>query len=266
MKKIQYTILFLFFLCFIFFNIENAVAQVQTASTATLDTTQIQISNLNNNIKLINDLNSKTLNTIYWALGGLITIFIAIVGLNFFQNFLFNKKKIDNIADEIKNELSEKLFSNINVLKEEISTLMENMKKQNENCVNKANENFGKNIQAKIDAELSILKSKQEKLQTNFNDLNDKLNDIIREDYIRSAFEHKKENRMGYIFNLISALKLDIKKGWDFRINESLGYISKCLEEDCGNAQSFTELQIELDKLPAEYKTQKDSIESKMKL
>ena len=47
----------------------------------------------------------------------MISVFIAIIGLNFFQNFNLNKKKVDSIKIELNNELSKgiNMFSENNI-------------------------------------------------------------------------------------------------------------------------------------------------------
>ncbi|OGY41875.1 MAG: hypothetical protein A2Y82_05470 [Candidatus Buchananbacteria bacterium RBG_13_36_9] len=203
-----------------------------------------QVQALEKQIDLLNQMNIKILNTIYWALGGLITVFLAIVGLNFFQNFSLNKSRIEAIKDKMNNEL-----------KEELSKLQDQNKKNLESL----NIKVESKIKSEVSSSLAQFKSKVDQLKDDYNDMR-------RESLIRRAFEHKSKKQLGYILNLTEVLELDIKKRWDFRISESLELISGCLDSAFTNSDSLTRLQKALNSLPPEYAVQKKLIEAKMKL
>lgn len=214
--------------------------EVSQESTSTI----YEIQALEKQINLLDRANSKILNTIYWALGGLITVFLAIVGLNFFQNFSLNKRKIETIKEEVDNEFK---------------AAVSNLQEQNKKNLDSLNKLIESKIQSEVKASFDQLKSKLDKLKEDYGELN-------RENLIRKAFEYKEKHRMGYILNLVSVLEYDIKKGWVWRINESLDLISKCLDSFSPDYDSLTRLQVTLSKLSSEYSVQKKHIESKMKL
>lgn len=219
------------------------VVFAQTTSAESISSiNQVQV--LEKQVDLLNQINNKILNTVYWALGGLITVFLAIVGLNFFQNFSLNKRKIDSLKEETNNRLNEALS-----------------KLQEQNKINAAALNT--KVEAKVKFEV---KNSLENFETKISQLMEDYEDINRENLIRKAFEHKEKRQVGYIMCLIEVLELDIKKGWDYRINESLGYISECLDERRGDSNNYTDIQRLLEKLPKEHGVQKNNIEAKMKL
>ncbi|WGH76783.1 hypothetical protein P8625_06445 [Tenacibaculum tangerinum] len=200
---------------------------------------------LETKLETVDSTNTKILNTVYWTLGGLMSVFIAIIGLNFFQNFNLNRKKIDSIKWELNNEL----FKAINTMTDSIL---------------KTNKELKKELKEDID---SGIKTSFQSFDYEINRLKDNYKEVYRSELIRKAFEHKEKNQMGYILNLIELLKLDIEKGHDFRIHESLQLITDCLDSGFkGNSDSITRLNATLKKLPEEYDLQKKNIESKMTL
>jgi hypothetical protein len=202
-----------------------------------------QVQSLRDQIDLSNKINDKILNTIYWTLGILITVFLAIIGLNFFQNFFLNYKKLNAIKDDI-----------YNYLKNELSIFRDQNKK--------TLDSYNVAIESKIKSEMLIL---SDSFKLELQQLRDSYEDIYRENLIRKAFEYAEKNQMGYILNLIDLLELDIKKQWDFRIHESLDLISRCLDDNgYKKADGLTRLQRALDKLPNEYLIIKKKIEAKM--
>ena len=225
---------------FVFFTSVAFAQETNINSVSVID----QIQGLKNQVNVLDQVNGKILNTIYFALGGLITVFLAIIGLNFFQNFSLNKRKMDAIKEEMENELKKVIFE---------------IREQNKKNLENINAKIEPKIKSEVQTSLSQLKGKIDQLKEDYDEIN-------RDNLIRSAFEYKTKKQMGYILNLISVLELDIKKNWDFRINESLDYISECLDISPPNSDSLTQLQRALDKLPSEYSVQKKHIESKMKL
>lgn len=198
-----------------------------------------QIQTLENKVDLLNQINEKILNTIYWALGGLGGIFLGIVGLNSYQNFSLNKQKIDTIKGELQSELSDSF-----------------LKFQDKNKNNFAILSEG--VSQKIKLEADALKKK---FQPQIDDLRGNYHSLKRENLKRSAFEDREGGRL---YLLIEMLEMDIKRNWDFEINESLDYISKNLDNPGVDSEDLTELQRVLVKLPLEYSAQRKQIESKM--
>lgn len=214
------------------------------AQTTTILTENTNLIILQNKVDLLESINIKILDTIYWALGGLITVMLAIVGLNFFQNFSLNNKKISTIKEEINNDL-----------KEGITKLNEQNEQKMAAFIIKSKGEIKSEIQLSLTA-----------IKRDISRIEDDYEDIKRENLIRSAFEYKSKGQLGYIINLTEVLKIDIKRGQDWRINESLDSISKCIDHGSFDSDSITELQRILDTLPTEYSVQKRGIESAMSL
>lgn len=218
------------------------LADAQEVAEVTTPTSS-EINSLEKQIMIVNDSNSKILDTIYWALGGITTIMLTIVGLNFFQNFSLNKRKIE----DIKNKFDAELKSTTSSLQDQNDKNLDSLTKK-----------------VKLEIKSEVKSSNAEIIQQ-FADLEVKISELKRDNLIRSALEHKSKNQMGYILNLVEVLESDIKMKWEWRINESLNLISECLDSFSPNADSLTALQVALNKLPGEYSVQKNNIESKMK-
>lgn len=93
------------------------------------------------------EVNNRILDTIYWALGGIATVILTLIGSNIFFNVRFNKKEVENIAEsqklqieDIKNKLllenREKLIEFEGITKNEIQN---EMKKVSEIFLNQNN-------------------------------------------------------------------------------------------------------------------------------
>lgn len=228
----------------------NALAQA-TSSERISAVNQIQI--LQSQVDILNQTNNKILNTIYWALGGLITALLTIVGLNFFQNFAINKGKFDSLQKQIEADLFTEKEKSTSAQQGAIASIQE------ENTKKLSSINASIDVKVKMAVEGSLREFK-----TNIDKINAEYEDVQRDNLVRKAFEHKAESRMGYIINLTEVLEIDIKKDSEWRINESLERISKCLDEGYKNAQSMADLNIVLNKLPEQYAFQKKMIEAKM--
>lgn len=226
----------------------------QENQTQTVVTSE-QMRILEYKIELMETINNKILNTIYWALSGLITIFLAIIGLNFFQNFSLNKRKMDTIKEGI----DKKLKLEIDFSRKELNAVISMLQKKYEKDLNLFNKKIETKIQSEIKTSFKELKGKFDNLEEDYKELN-------RENLIMKAFDYKKKNKMGYILNLVRVLEYDIEKNWDWRINKSLELIIECLDSFFPDSNSLTKLQLVLNKLPAEYNLQKQKIQSKMKL
>jgi DNA-binding ferritin-like protein (Dps family) len=195
--------------------------------------------------------NTKILSTVYWTLGGLMSVFLAIIGLNFFQNFNLNKKKVDSIKVELNNEL----IKGINLLSENSINNLKELRKDMKELRN----DLKKDIDSDIKSSFNSYRSELKNLKSDYQE-------IYRSELKRNALEFKKEGKMGYVINLVELLEMDIEIGYDFRIHESLELLSECLDGNYAKSENYTEINKILKKLPEEYELQKKSIESKMKL
>lgn len=225
-----------------------------------------QFQALEKQVNILDQINNKILNTIYWALGGLITVFLSVVGLNFFQNFSLNKNKFDSFRGEVLAELEvnrEKNNAIINSEKEKANS--ESLKTLSEiNCkvekkLTELKDELDNKIKLAVNEALKSQESKIKKIQDDYED-------VQRDNLVRQAFEHKQKNQMGYIYNLVNALEIDIKKGYSWQIEETLERIITCLNEGYKDASSMEKLNSVLSKLPKDYDFTKKKIEEKMTL
>ena len=203
-----------------------------------------QIQSLEGQVILLDQINGKILNTIYWALGGLISVFILIIGLNFFQNYSLNKRKLDEIKKEMENDLKKEVYK---------------IKEQNKKDLNIIDLKIKSIIKSEASTLLSKLEEEIKKIKRDYSE-------IKRENLIRSAFEHKGRGENGYILKIILVIEIAIKKDWNWLINESLDLIEECLNDGYKNSDSLMDLQKALDKLTPLFSRKKESIESKMNL
>ncbi len=238
----------------------------QTTTTTENFVTISQVQALEKQINTLDQTNNKILNTIYWALGGLITVFLAVVGLNFFQNFSLNKNKFNTFKEKVRAELSadkEKMLTTIQSEKDTVNLatqkMLSDVKSQVEKNLAELNTKLDSKIKSSVSASLKEHESKIQEIQANYED-------VQRDNLVRKAFEHKQKGQMGYIYNLIKTLELDIKKDYDWQINETLERIITCLNEGVKNADSMAELNSVLATLPKKYDFQKKNIEAKMSL
>lgn len=220
----------------------SSPALAQTATSESISNID-QIQVLERQQDLLNDVNGKILNTIYWALGGLITVFLAIVGLNFFQNFSLNKQRFDGLKKEVEAQVKEEMAK--------VET--------------KNNQSFT-TLSTKVESQIaSQVKIGQQSLETKVQDLREIVNDLRRESLISKAFEYKKHTQLGYLINLTEVLNTDVKsKSW--RLGESLELVLECLDTCYKTPDALAELQRVLNTLPIEYLTLKGQIEAKMKV
>lgn len=97
-------------------------------STVTAQTQQSDqdITMLQERVNYLVEINDKMVNNVYWILGTFATIFLVIVGLNFWSNFSAGKEKIDSIKKEFENLIN----SQINTLKGDIQNISEENKEK----------------------------------------------------------------------------------------------------------------------------------------
>jgi hypothetical protein len=92
------------------------------------------------------DYNDKILNTIYWALGGLATSIITVIGLNVFSNYRTNKAGME----AVKQELLKNNEETINLLITEMKVQFDDLREQNSSDILKQIDMRAEVIQEKI--------------------------------------------------------------------------------------------------------------------
>jgi hypothetical protein len=162
------------------------------------DTTTL--AQLDYKLKVLEDLNGKLVNSIYWTIALVGTIFSAIVALNFYQNFTLNTKKIDTIKSE---------------LNEHIEKLKKELEEVNNNRIDASLSLIDSKVQNIADKKFSDLHSKFTRLENDYKDLK-------RENLIAKAEKHKSLGQRGHLLNYLEILKLDLEKKYDWRTFETL--------------------------------------------
>ncbi|MEW2919965.1 hypothetical protein AB1A65_00755 [Muricauda sp. ANG21] len=151
-----------------------------------------------------NEINNKILSTIYWSLGGIFTVVLAIIGSTIFFNFRFNKKEIENITtDAIRQiDIAKNTFSN--QIEEKLNNfIIETQKSLNieeQNLTNTYKEllkSYSDNLESQIKANKEFFSEKiiqiENKIEFNLqstvektNELNNSLIKRIKEKEIKS--------------------------------------------------------------------------------
>ena len=167
---------------------------------------------LNQKVDLLEEINSKILNSVYWTLGILAAIFLGLISVNLYFNITGNKNEIRRIREDIirttnnlietaKNEIADKLSkSSQQEIKDQIGSLSvssENQLLEYKSEVNKKINDFEK-----------ILISTQNVSRSNKVDI-DKIHIDIKE---LEAYRYSKEGKMGGIINQVELLEHDIEK------------------------------------------------------
>lgn len=235
-------------------------------STACPPTSDTKLESLTEKVDLLQKINDKLLQTVYWTLGTLAAIFIAIISVNLFFNISANKREIQKIKEDIEsrtinliktaeieigeknNAIMQKEFERLmeeiaNVTISEIKTseanLVEKTYTATEREIEKASTNIlnvAKNEDLTHKAELTklmeqsteILRSVSSDIET-FNKQIPELEVRVRE---LEVYKYSKERRMGAIIGQIELLEYDLEnRSWniEFRLPEILKEIKSSI-------------------------------------
>ncbi|MDO8560258.1 MAG: hypothetical protein Q7S23_04480 [bacterium] len=209
-----------------------------------LTSTSTEIIKLETQLDVVESVNSKMLNSIYWTLGFLFTVFSVSLVANIYANYSLNSRKYDGLRDEIVKLVDDKYGTVASSLDKKFLE----KSKEVEKLVNKS-----------IDA--NILK-----LQTNVNYLGVKI-DANRRDFLLLMIDfYQREKRRGATLNLIELLEMDITKGWDFAIKGTLEKICLHVDHMQIEAEDARKLSVQLDRLPPIYSVIKGKIEGDIKV
>ncbi len=194
-----------------------------------------EIQLLKQKVELLNNNNDKILTTTYWALGAIIGVIIAIVALQFWQNFQINKKKMDELKSEIKQDLK-KSFDELEKNKKQIKETLE------------------KEVENKINIE-------SRKINNNITDLKRDLNDLKR-DFCLLKF--KKNN---FYLDLFDVIEIDINREYDFLITKDLDILIDFIKnEKIIDTDFIVDMEKLLSKLPPSFYSIKEKIKKELEL
>lgn len=194
-----------------------------------------EIQLLEQKVDLLNSNNDKILTTTYWALEAIVGVIIAVVALQFWQNFQINKKKIDELKNETKQDLK-KSFDELEKNKQQIK---ENLEKEVENKIN---------IESK-------------KINNNIINLKENLNDLKR-DFCLSEF--KKNN---FYIDLFDVIEIDINRKYDFLITQDLDILIDFIKNEKNiNTDFMVDMEKLLSKLPPSFYSINEKIKKELEL
>jgi hypothetical protein len=192
---------------------------------------------LSTKVNLLESINSKTLNAIYWFIGTLGALFAGVIGLNIYSNYKINTEKYNQIKKEIEEKINSQ-FEEVN--KRMFSSIEENKK--------------------------LLISTIDSRINSKIQPLDEKLKDLEREAILVQIERHKSKKQIGEIMMLGDLLDFDIQKGWDWRIHDTLEEIKKYIEGKRLSSDVATDLQKILNKLPKDFSKQKEIIESKINI
>lgn len=236
------------------------IIPVITQAQELVDPNRYQVESNNQKLELLNDkiefvekINTKTLNSVYWTLGILASIFLGLISVNLYFNFTGYKNQIEKNRQQVLSETSNQIASAENRLIEKMETdssvkldeLKRYMVSYSDNSVKAARSEIEDKINQKILEEVEkieqslnnlfdnkILNSNlelRESLNAHNKEIVSDINKIRNQAELLKkriedtevnikeleVFKYSQENKQGALINLIELLDNDIKdKTW----------------------------------------------------
>jgi hypothetical protein len=100
LSKILTTVTFLILLSAIYITAQNDSSALPNPTPSESE----QIAVLKEQVKIMREYNQSILDTIYYALGGLVTTIAIVIGLGWYTNFRIYKNDLSNIRNELKTD------------------------------------------------------------------------------------------------------------------------------------------------------------------
>ncbi len=223
---------------------------------------------LSQKVNLLAEINDRTLNSVYWTLGVLATIFLAIVGLNIFFNTSAFRRDLENIKDQAQKESQSQILSAENrifvKLEAETNTQIKRVSKDIKSTtaaqITAAREQIKlevSNVSQKeietqmgktyaelrnevLEAKASLLKEvgaislENSELRSKIKSIKETMDEMNIEITELQAFKYHKQDKMGGILNLFEVLKYDVEKR-KWHIKHTLADINNVLDEYVGS-------------------------------
>lgn len=239
---------------------------------------------LEQQVETLEQVNNKILNSIYWTLGTLSTIFTAFLALNFFSNLSINRKKIEAIKEELENKLDKSVQEIDTDFKDRLGQNKSDLQKEIEKKVNGQFSTQNTKIQTideQVNSKIDFIDKKVEgyskgtmecfdEIAKNFDDrvksiinpkieiINSDIHDLSKKDHeLERSILSMEMNDMSIApgnrrRRCIEILELDIKQGWDFRINETLQNLVNFIKDEDLKLKDIGEIKIKIEKLDQE--------------
>jgi len=162
------------------------------------------------------DFNERILNTVYWALGSILFVLLAIVGSNIYYNYQFNKKKYDNLLEEHQKKFNEQEEALFNKIVKELDIVFKHLSEKNDEYKKEIDEQqkqdrkeLGDDYKERLDSFSENLIGQIRTLKRNlgeFNESNEKAFEKINKGLIQLEVVTQKS-----INNKIKELKINIR-------------------------------------------------------
>lgn len=255
------------------------LVSAQTGSSTT------DIAVLYAKVDLLQSINDRTLNTVYWTLGILAAIFLGLISVNLYFNITANKREIEKIKDDLlsstKNEIASsevkiiekiqnKNENELKSMKSELSSITENEVITSESRIfEKTSALISKEVQKASTNSQNVLKNSQltyeakvtkqiesiEKKSIATNMTAEKTLKGISAIEIRlkelEAFKYSQQGKMGAIIKQIELLEYDIEnREWNlvYRLPEIKDELKNCIL----NVEQSGKLKLLLSKIKKE--------------
>lgn len=188
---------------------------------------------LRGQVELIREYNERILNTVYWALGGMLTVLTLIVGFGWYANFRSYKRDVEELQSHFKREFEEikkSYKSDIDTLKQ---TAMPELRKEIS----------------------SLIDSKMHSLNHQLNELKYGLLEAQLADYVTKGVH---ANALTVSLNMIDVA---LQIGYDWKISLSINHLAKAIKAGgmkySGDARTIINV---VNALPADYKEEAELI------
>jgi hypothetical protein len=208
-----------FFLSTLFFSFSYSYASSKIGVVSTSSDMVVLVAR----VDTLENLNERILNSVYWTLGVLATIFVALISVNLFINIKVNKTEIENIKaniEDAKQELlritNNEIATSENEVLEKVSALNSKEFGTLRNEVINVVKKEVLESEAKVIEKITVLDKNKtadiEKIKQGLNVIKEKINDIeiLTKEFEIDRFAAK--GQQGEIIGLIDLLKISIDK------------------------------------------------------
>jgi len=205
-----------------------------------------KVKALQTEVKILNDVNGRILDSVYWSIGIIVTVLIGFGLLNYFSTIKINKVKLEEISNKLKSEFTE---SEKNIKKSFNSLVDDNTKKFKEN-----DSSVSKKISSQLESKLYSIKNELGNIQTQVN-----ANSICHYENNSNYDQQTYCDKYTTLGNLREMLKLEIQMrenySTDYHVDfhKRLDAIHKHVKKHKMELYAKERLVEVLDKLPEQY-------------
>ena len=218
----------------------------------------LTVQMLSQRVDMIENINQKLLNTVYWTLGVLAAIFIALVSVNLYFNISANKRELK--------ETKEKLLSTAeNEIIASESRILEKIAKSNAQEFERIKTELLTTTKNEIISAKSSIIEKIARLETNAEQMKYNIDGLEMDLKELETIRYAEEGKQGAITIPIRLLNKAIERNQEFKITEYLFQIRDYIKEN--PIRSYVNIDLEKELVKLEKKTEfKTTIEEIRKL